>query len=315
MGDEGGTRVPCFMRWPGRIQPGRISFELAAHYDILPTLLDIVGAKHPAPESLDGISLREHLLRPSQPLPDRVVYNMGHLLIPPTRNFEGVDYLNRISARTKEFRMWRGGLYAAHEDPGQTVNLAAERPEVLERLQAGVTRFWQESCRPALAPVHIHLGDPREPTVMLTSVDWRPLDAGKQETEIQKFAHWMGQAVSQEMLDWQNAGRPPKLLAANKTRLNGYWSVFFTRPGVYEFRASIAPPEVRDQVRLKEGTVWLKVDGQTVCEGPVTAGSHEALVRWTVEKPFRGELQVMWSGQLPFDAELGAFVCDVTRAK
>lgn len=191
------------------------------------------------------------------------------------------------------------------------MNLAAEQPEVLNRLQAGVTRLWQESCGPALAPVHIHLGDPREPTVTLTSVDWRPLQAGKQETEIQKFAHWMNQAISQEMLDWQNAGRAPKLLAANKMRLNGYWNVCFTRPGLYEFRASVAPPEVRDQVRLKGGTVWLKVDGQTVAEALIEAGSHEAVVRWKVEKPFRGELQVVWSGQLPFEAELGAFVCEV----
>ena len=314
-GDEGGTRVPCFIRWPGRIQPGRVSSELAAHYDILPTLLEAAGAKHPAPESLDGISLLDHLLRPGRPLSDRVIYNIGHLFLPPTRDLEGVDYLNRVSARTKDFRMWRGGLYAVQEDPGQTVNLAAEHPELLKQLEAGVTRFWEAGTKQALAPVHIYLGDPREPVVMLSSVDWRPLQSGKEEFAIQKIAFWMGQGISQEMLDWQNAGRPPKMLDANRTRLNGYWNVFFTRPGIYEFRASIVPPAVRSMVHLKEGKVWLKVDGKTVAEAPVTAGSPEAVLRWPVEKPFRGELQVVWSGQLPFECELGAFICDVSRVE
>jgi arylsulfatase len=311
-GDEGGTRVPCFIRWPGKIQPGRVSFELAAHYDLLPTLLEIAGAKHPAPQSLEGISLREHLLRPGRALPDRVIYNASHLSLPPSRDWEGLDYQNRISARTKEYRLWQGRLVAAHEDPGATVNLAAERPEMVKQLQDGISRFWQASTNQALTPVHIHLGDPREPTVMLASADWRPLHAGK-DSGVEEYAHLMGQGISQEMLDWQNTGRAPKALAERKDRLNGFWNVFFTRPGTYEFHASIVPPEVRDMVHLKEGKVWLKVDGKTVCEAPVKAGSHEAVLRWAVAKPFRGELQVVWSGQLPFESELGAFICDVQR--
>ena len=314
-GDEGGTRVPCFMRWPGKIQPGRVSFELAAHYDILPTLLEIAGAKYPAPELLDGVSLLDHLLHPDHPLADRVIYNMGHLFIPPTRDFEGVDYLNRISARTKKFRMWKGGLYAVREDPGETVNLATEHPKVLKQLEAGVTRFWEKNYKQALAPVYIYLGDPREPVVMLSSVDWRPLQSGKQEHAIVEIAYWMGQGISQQMLDWQNAGHRPKMLEAHKDHLNGFWNVFFTRSGTYEFRASLVPPEVREMVHLKEGKVWLKVDGKTVCEALVKAGSHEAVLRWKVDQPFRGEIQVLWSGQLPFEAELGAFVCDVERVE
>lgn len=315
-GDEGGTRAPCFMRWPGKIQPGRISNELAAYYDILPTLLDITGTKHPAPESLDGVSLLEHLQRPQRPLPDRVIYNIGHLFIPPTRDFEGVDYLNRISARTKDYRMFRtNGLYAVREDPGERFNLAAEHPELLKTLQDGATQFWRDSCAAALAPLHIYLGDPREPVVMLSSVDWRPLKSGKQESVINEIAIWMSQSISQQMLDWQNEGKRPKALEKMSDRLNGFWNVFFTRPGRYEFRASLVPPEVRSLVHLKEGKVWLKVDGKTVCEAPVKAGSSEAVMQWAVEKPFRGEMQVVWSGQLPFEAELGAFICDVKRVE
>jgi arylsulfatase len=40
---EGAYRVPCMVRWPGRIKPGRVSNEIVAHHDWLPTLLAIAG--------------------------------------------------------------------------------------------------------------------------------------------------------------------------------------------------------------------------------------------------------------------------------
>jgi len=40
---EGGFRVPTFIRWPGVIKPGTISNEIAAHEDMIPTLMAAVG--------------------------------------------------------------------------------------------------------------------------------------------------------------------------------------------------------------------------------------------------------------------------------
>ena len=40
---EGGYRVPTVMRWPGVIKPGTVINEVAAHEDMLPTLLAAVG--------------------------------------------------------------------------------------------------------------------------------------------------------------------------------------------------------------------------------------------------------------------------------
>ena len=40
---EGGFRVPTAIRWPGVIEPGTVVNELAAHEDMLPTLLAAVG--------------------------------------------------------------------------------------------------------------------------------------------------------------------------------------------------------------------------------------------------------------------------------
>ena len=40
---EGGTRVPCYVRWPGRVPAGRVVDVPLAHIDIAPTLLAAVG--------------------------------------------------------------------------------------------------------------------------------------------------------------------------------------------------------------------------------------------------------------------------------
>jgi arylsulfatase len=40
---EGAYRVPCMVRWPGKIKPGQVSNEIVAHHDWLPTLLAIAG--------------------------------------------------------------------------------------------------------------------------------------------------------------------------------------------------------------------------------------------------------------------------------
>jgi arylsulfatase len=40
---EGAYRVPCAVRWPGKIKPGSVSNEIVAHHDWLPTILAIAG--------------------------------------------------------------------------------------------------------------------------------------------------------------------------------------------------------------------------------------------------------------------------------
>ena len=40
---EGGIRVPCIVRWPGRIQPGRVTNQVACAVDWYPTLMSLCG--------------------------------------------------------------------------------------------------------------------------------------------------------------------------------------------------------------------------------------------------------------------------------
>jgi arylsulfatase len=51
---EGGFRVPTLVRWPGRIEAGRISNEIISHQDWLPTLMAAVGKPEVKEDLLRG---------------------------------------------------------------------------------------------------------------------------------------------------------------------------------------------------------------------------------------------------------------------
>ena len=50
---EGGTRVPCIMRWPGRIPAGTTSADMLMTIDLLPTIARLAGAGLPE-RTIDG---------------------------------------------------------------------------------------------------------------------------------------------------------------------------------------------------------------------------------------------------------------------
>lgn len=52
---EGSLRVPCIVRWPGQIEPGRVSNEIVHVTDLYPTLARIAGASPPTDRPIDGI--------------------------------------------------------------------------------------------------------------------------------------------------------------------------------------------------------------------------------------------------------------------
>ena len=53
---EGGTRVPCIMRWPGKIPAGTESQTMLMNIDLFPTIAKLIGAKLPA-HPIDGMDV------------------------------------------------------------------------------------------------------------------------------------------------------------------------------------------------------------------------------------------------------------------
>ena len=63
---EGAFRVPCFVRWPGKIKPGTVTNELMSHNDWIPTFCSIAGepdivGKLKSGYTANGINYKVHL--------------------------------------------------------------------------------------------------------------------------------------------------------------------------------------------------------------------------------------------------------------
>jgi hypothetical protein len=54
---EGGIRMPAIVRWPGRVQAGSTTGELAATYDIFTTMLTMAAVPLPSDRIIDGKDL------------------------------------------------------------------------------------------------------------------------------------------------------------------------------------------------------------------------------------------------------------------
>ena len=54
---EGGWRVPCFMRWPGKIKAGSVLTGIVSHIDMMPTLLAAAGDLDVKEKLLNGYTV------------------------------------------------------------------------------------------------------------------------------------------------------------------------------------------------------------------------------------------------------------------
>ena len=57
--DKGGVRSPLVIQWPRRIAAGTTVDQIAAAFDLLPTLADLAGISYRTNHSLDGVSLTQ----------------------------------------------------------------------------------------------------------------------------------------------------------------------------------------------------------------------------------------------------------------
>jgi len=137
---EGGQRVPCIMRWPGRIQAGTTCSELCTTMDLLPTFARLAGTYPPKDRIIDGHDigpLMEGKGGATSPYEAFYYYFMEqHQAV---RSDKWKLYLP-LEAKWINFRgdtkPCPARLYDLKADLSESTNLAAKHPNVVKHLLA-----------------------------------------------------------------------------------------------------------------------------------------------------------------------------------
>ena len=150
---EGGVRVPCIMRWPGRIPAGLVCREIASAMDVLPTVAGIAGAQPPQDRIIDGKDILPLMTKPGAPSPhDAFFYYNGEKLeavrsanwklVFPRTAMDDTPY-DRKPGAAKE-ALLPEALYDLAADVGERKDLIGEHPEVAQRLRALAERMRED---------------------------------------------------------------------------------------------------------------------------------------------------------------------------
>ena len=141
--DEGGVRVPFFIRWDGHTEAGKKVEQVAAHIDILPTLAGIAGVDFPE-KQVDGRSFWPLVTGKDAAWPDRHLYT--HVARWPTGADPDKFQWSKFAVRSGNFRMvGKDALYDMEADPGQKTNVIGEHGDIAKKMAEAYDKFWKET--------------------------------------------------------------------------------------------------------------------------------------------------------------------------
>lgn len=225
---EGGHRVPFFVRWPtGEIGGGRDVTHLAAHIDVLPTLMELTGATRPSGPALHGRSLVS-LLRNQDAKwePRTLVVNNQRIAVPE-------KYKDFVVMSDPWRLVGRDELYNLDNDREQQHNIANEHPKVVRELVKSYEDWWNTSSGRIASLVPITVGSPHENPAFLTAHDW----------------HAQGIPWHQEVV-------------VEAPEFNGYWEIMVAKPGSYRITLMERPVEAEHPIAAEFAV--LEVGGESL---------------------------------------------------
>ena len=137
---EGGLRVPTAIAWPGKIPAGKILAAPTGFEDWMPTLLDLAGLHGRIPAGGDGLSLAAALEGKAAAPADRFLYRElteGKWQAVTDGRWKAV---RRAAGPHEPERARPTELFDLAADPSETTDVAAEHPEIVQRLAALMDR-------------------------------------------------------------------------------------------------------------------------------------------------------------------------------
>ncbi len=135
--DEGGVRVPFYIKWPARIRQGT-TIQLAQDIDIMPTLLGLCNIKFDQINPIDGIDLSGIIVNKKKPFDRYIFSRQGNQILENCNS----------SVRNNRFRLVLTRkdtlLYDILNDPQQQTDISGKEPLITADLLGRLTQHNEE---------------------------------------------------------------------------------------------------------------------------------------------------------------------------
>ena len=152
--NEGGIRVPLIFSWPGQLEPGRYK-NMVSLIDLMATFARVAGSDYRTQDSVDLLPFLKDRKEPPHDYlywrssPTRAIRNERWKLLEYAKSSYSVDDLDIARRVTPPKGGWPKNapngyltmLYDLTLDPGETTNLAAQRPEIVEQLRTAYEQW------------------------------------------------------------------------------------------------------------------------------------------------------------------------------
>ena len=153
---EGGHRTPFIVRWPGKVKAGTTSDQLLSLVDVMATCAALTGSNLPTNAAEDSYNMLPVLLGTQGDKPVR------QFMMEETQKLEMSirrgpwKYLDHKGSGGNDYTVKEylkpyvledtdpnapGQLYNLVDDPGETVNLYSEHPEIAQELKAQLEKY------------------------------------------------------------------------------------------------------------------------------------------------------------------------------
>lgn len=131
---EGGVRVPCILRWPGKIPANRRVEEMMHVVDLYPTLIRQAGASSEQELPLDGMDMWEAITARRKSPRTEVVHSL------PGENGD----TGLMAIRQGDFKLVGPELFNLKVDPAETTDVAQIHPEIYRSLHERLLELTEE---------------------------------------------------------------------------------------------------------------------------------------------------------------------------
>ncbi len=129
---DGGVRVPCVMRFPGRFPAGVTATALTASIDLFPTILHYAGSDT-IEHQIDGFNIAPYLENPKKPMRDEYLYvKFGHII--GIRKGDWIYLPKSGEYNTNENS--QPELFNIKKDISQSENLYTKEPKQAAKMEA-----------------------------------------------------------------------------------------------------------------------------------------------------------------------------------